>query len=213
MIWLSYPTLFIRLQGVRQLAQLFEYPTSYHSIASSLSTSSLYVNMLNCLNTSRLIILSHPLHPSPGRTWACSIVWIPHLIILYHLLHPSPERTWTWTIVWILVHLIIFLSSPAHRTWTSSIIFYKNPWSDLSQLHPLQDVRELHQLFEYPPHLIIPFHTCLQKVRELSSIVFRTSYLSLMALQPFSKPFITLHTQVEWYPLDKLCKCTNMPQW
>ena len=59
-IWLSYPTFFIRLQGVCQLTQLSEYPTSdYHPIPSSSSVSRLYVNTLNCLNTPQLTILSH----------------------------------------------------------------------------------------------------------------------------------------------------------
>ena len=75
--WLSYPTIFIGFQGVRQLAQLFEYPTYDFPIPSSSSISRLYVNMLNCLSSPHLIILSHPFHPTPGRTWTCSIVWIP----------------------------------------------------------------------------------------------------------------------------------------
>ena len=58
-IWLSYPILFIRLQDVRELTQLFEYPTSDHLIPSSSSVSRMYVNLLNCLNTPHLIIPSH----------------------------------------------------------------------------------------------------------------------------------------------------------
>ena len=89
------------------------------------SVSRLYVRLVIWLNTSHMIIPSHPLHPSPGCTWTWSIVFrlgslirsshpilfighqqvrelgqqIIHLIIPSHLLHPSPVRTWTWSIV------------------------------------------------------------------------------------------------------------------
>ena len=105
LVWLSYPILFIRFQSVREIDQLFEYPSFDHPI--------------------------HPLYPSPvwARRCTWSIVWPPlhwsfhtilfirlqregvsklgqllntfHLIISYNPLHPSPGRTWTWSIFWI----------------------------------------------------------------------------------------------------------------
>ena len=107
---------------------VFEYLTSDHPIPSSSSVTRMYVKLVNYLNTFHLI-LSHPLHPSPGSMWTWSIVWIPviwssrlfcfvclqfvrELSQLFEYLssdhpippfHPSPGSMWTWSIVWIPV--------------------------------------------------------------------------------------------------------------
>ena len=98
-IWSSYPSLFV---------------------------SRLYVNLVICLNTPHLIILSHLRPPSPACTSTWSIVY-PHLmmlshtlpfisrkyvdlvdcfktsnlIILHHPLRPSPASTSIRSIIWI----------------------------------------------------------------------------------------------------------------
>ena len=153
--WSSYPLLFIHLQDVCELDQLFLNLSSNHPIPSSSSVSSSYVNSLNCLNISHLIILSLPLHLYPESTWTWSIVLeyfsshqpfsssssvsreyvnlinclnIAVLIILSLPLHPSQESTWTWTIVWIPLF------------WSSRPIL----------LIRFQNVRDLRQLFGNP---------------------------------------------------------------
>ena len=91
--------------------------------ASFSSVSRMYANLVNLLNTSRLIIPSVPLHPPPGSTWTWPIVWRPliwssHPIMFIplqgvrkpdqllfdefwtdHPLHPSPARTWPCSIL------------------------------------------------------------------------------------------------------------------
>ena len=86
LIWSSRPILFICLQFVRELGQSFEYLSSDHPIPSSSSVSSLYVNLVNCLNISHLIIPSHPLNLSPVCTWTWSIVWISLIWSSYPIL-------------------------------------------------------------------------------------------------------------------------------
>ena len=50
---------FIRVQEVRKLGQLFDDLSSDDPIPSSSSVFSMYVNLVNCLKTSHLIIPSH----------------------------------------------------------------------------------------------------------------------------------------------------------
>ena len=91
-IWPSF--LSIRLQRVRDLGQIFENLCSDHHITFSLSVSREYVNLVNCLNTSLLIIPSHYLRLPLECTWPCiSIFNTSHLIIQLLPLHPSPVRT------------------------------------------------------------------------------------------------------------------------
>ena len=176
LIWSSHPILVIHLQRVCELCQLFEYLSSDHTIPSSSSVSRKYVNLVNCLDISHLIIPSHPLHPSLESMWTLSIVWISHpipssssvsreyvnlvnclnishLIIPSHPLHLSPGSTWTWANCLDISHLII-PSYPLHpslaRTWTWSIFWISLIWSS----HPiificLQYVCEIGQLIEY----------------------------------------------------------------
>jgi hypothetical protein len=78
------------LQSVRELDRQFDYSSSDHPTPPSSSVSRkyvnfvsflrclirssnpivsrMYVNLFNYSNTSHLIVLSHPLHPSPERT-------------------------------------------------------------------------------------------------------------------------------------------------
>ena len=160
-IWSPYTTgiFFIYLQPVRELAQLFDYPSSDipshplqgnvreielgqfklfeysfsdFPILLSLSVSRVYVNLINCLNIVHLITLSHwhpLLYPSPECTWTCWIVWAPHLLIPSHPLQYN-------------------VTAPSVRELGWFKLFF---WSS----HPtlfirLQSVRELAQLFEYP---------------------------------------------------------------
>ena len=111
LIWLSHPILFIRLQLVRELIQFLWDLSSNYPIPSTSSVSRKYVNLANCFKISHLINPSHPLHPSPVRTWTWLIVFkmISHRIIPSHPLHPSPGRTWTWSIV---LRSLIWLSNP-----------------------------------------------------------------------------------------------------
>jgi hypothetical protein len=119
LIWSSYPIFFIRLQHVREFGVFFLKTSSDHSIPFSSSVSRMYVTSVNCLNTSHLIIPSHPPRPSPGCTWTSSIVWKPliwssHPILFIHLqavrelghlfeilssnhsIPSSPVCTWNW---------------------------------------------------------------------------------------------------------------------
>ena len=78
-IWSSLcdPPLLTYLQLVREPGQLFGYMSPNHPIPSTSSTSRKYVNLVNCLKTSHMIILSHHIHSSPESMWICSTVWIP----------------------------------------------------------------------------------------------------------------------------------------
>ena len=102
----SHLILFIHLQNVRELGQLFEYSSSDHPIPSSLSISRMYhimyVKSVNCFKMSHLII--HPLQDVREFGQLFEYASSDHPI------PPSPERTWTWSIVWITPHLII----PSH---------------------------------------------------------------------------------------------------
>ena len=94
------------------------------------------VDLINCLNTSDLIILS--------LTWTWSIVWKPHIWSFYPFLficpqdvhelgqlfgnlwssqppplHPSPGCTWSWSTVWIP---LFWLSYPFSSSVSSSYI-------------------------------------------------------------------------------------------
>ena len=177
LIWSSHPILFICLQLVRELGQLFYDLSSDHPIPSSSSISREYVTLVNCFKVSHRIIPFHPLHPSPDRMWTWSIflrslIWsshpilfirlqnvcdlgqlfkISHLIIPSHPLHPSPGSTWTWSYC-IKVSYLIIPSHPLHpspdRMWTWSIVLRSLIWSS----HPilfirLQNVCELGQMF------------------------------------------------------------------
>ena len=62
----------------------------WSSIPSSSSVSRMYVNLVNCFKISYLIIPSHPLHPSPDRTWTWSnvlrsLIWSSHPILFIRL--------------------------------------------------------------------------------------------------------------------------------
>ena len=72
--WSSHPILFICLQLICKFGRLFKDLSSDYPIPSSSSVSRLYVNKVNSLNTSHLIISFLPLHLSPARTWTWSIV-------------------------------------------------------------------------------------------------------------------------------------------
>ena len=161
LIWSSYPTLFIRLQGVsqddqffdtphliilsypirlqtvRELAQLFECSLSNHPILFSSSVSRTYVNLDNYLNTPYLIISSHP-SPESTRTW--SIDWIIHIWSSYPILSSPPY-----------VNLINYSKASDQTIPSSTSLGCMWTWS----------------IVQIPPHLIISFHTCPQKVREL----------------------------------------------
>ena len=121
--WTSWWTIWSKLGNI--VRQLYEFVEWRALIPYCSSVSRLSVRLVIWLNTSHMIIPSHPLHPSPGCTWTWSIVFrlgslirsshpilfighqqvrelgqqIIHLIIPSHLLHPSPVRTWTWSIV------------------------------------------------------------------------------------------------------------------
>ena len=114
LIWTSgsYPFLFIYLQDVREPDKSFENLSSDHPIPSSSSNSRLYmnqlvnclntsnlnilsssssisrmyVNLINCLKTSHLITLSLPLHSSRESMWILSIIFKP---LIDHPIHPS----------------------------------------------------------------------------------------------------------------------------
>ena len=117
-----------------------------------------YANLVKQLKNSQsyLIILSHPLHPSPGstrnrspeRTWTCSIVW----------------RTLIWSsysILFIRLQLVRVVNSSnnrpsSHKNWRrwDRMIRWEVS-SDHSSDHPillirLQSVRELGQFFWIP---------------------------------------------------------------
>ena len=139
--WSSYPTLFICLQSVRQLAQLFEYPSFEYSISSSpgrwqctwtwsiqvvwillfwFSYSTLFIRLQGvrelhqlCLNTVHLITLSrwHPLlylSPDPVCTCICSIVWVPLIWLSHSIFSRSP---------WVYVNLV-------DSSWTTWILLF-----------------------------------------------------------------------------------------
>ena len=170
--------LFICLQGVRELGQLFEYFSSEHPVPSSSSVSSVYVNLVNCLKTSRLIISPfHSFHLSPACTWIWSIVCrllSDHLLpsfssvsSLYvnlvncfktssdYSLNLSPGSTRTWSIV--LRPLIWPISLSVSRKYVNLVNCFKT--SHLIILFfRLQNVSELSQSFkdlssDHPFHL------------------------------------------------------------
>ena len=126
------------------------YLSSDHPIPSPSPVISLYVNFLNSLNTSHLIILSHLLHLSPDCMWNFSILWIflfwsLHLIRVIRLQHvcehgqlfenlsshhtipfsSSVSRayvTWRWLIVWIpLIWSSYPISSSVSRLYVDFI--------------------------------------------------------------------------------------------
>ena len=123
----SFPILVFCLQIVRELGQMFEYLPLDHPIfhpspvvrelgqsfwmplisdyviPASSSISRMYVNLVNCLKTSYLIIPSHSLYPS--RLYVNLIncfkcLKTSSLIIVLHCLYLSPARKCTWSIVW-----------------------------------------------------------------------------------------------------------------
>ena len=63
LIWPSYSILFICLQTVRELSSIVLRPLIWSSYPIPSSASSSYVNLINRLKTSHLIILFHPFHP------------------------------------------------------------------------------------------------------------------------------------------------------
>ena len=77
-IW-SYPILFIRLQGVRQLDQLFRYISSDRLIPSSPESTF----ELGRLFEYPILTRAHPLPLSPASTWTVNCLSTPHLIILF----------------------------------------------------------------------------------------------------------------------------------
>ena len=117
LIWSSSPTLFIRLQGVRRLCHLFEYPSSNYLIPFSSSSpegmwssrsivwllviwsshpiqQALVREHYELLQSSNPIILS-----SFSRLWSC----LRPLPISNHLTPSSPaSSTWTWLTTWNL---------------------------------------------------------------------------------------------------------------
>ena len=177
------------------------------------------MNLVSCFRTSHLIILSHPLHPSPESTWTRLIVWILdwqcHLIIfLFNPRYPSTGRTSAYSIVWISHNIWPFY--PPHpspdRTWTYSTIwrlvislFY------LTLFTRLQGVRELAQLFELP--LSRSSYTIfLIRSPELDHVWILVSWLShpvfLIRLQSVRELFeIVLRLLISSYSLQpsKVC--------
>ena len=106
LIWLSHIFLFIFLQSVRELVQLFEWlswvSSDYH-IPFSSSFSSLYVNLVNCLNNSHPIfhtfLFIHLQKVSRLGQGQLFEYFSSHLIIPSFLSVSS--LYWTWSIVWI----------------------------------------------------------------------------------------------------------------
>ena len=115
-----------------------------------------YVSLINCLNTLRLIIPSHPLHPPPERTWTWSIVWIV----------PSPFKFFLMILSQPFIHLqmvheleldqLLLLRPPPEffelnsqclwRTWVSQAILFKNSstFTDRQSHHPLIRLQDVH---------------------------------------------------------------------
>ena len=86
LVWSSHLILLSHVQRVRELVQLFEDLSPDHPISSSFSFCLQFVCELGLFfdDFSNLIIPSHFLHPSPGRTWTLSIVEdlsLGHLIL------------------------------------------------------------------------------------------------------------------------------------
>ena len=136
-VWLSYPTLFICLQGpsVRQLIQLFKYHFEYPIpsapvrrtwtwsiqvvwillfwLGSSYPTLFIRLQIVRqhasaqLFEHPRLIILSHPLHPSPACTWTCSMRKKKYPLSDHRRIPSSPECTWDWANCLNTRHLII----------------------------------------------------------------------------------------------------------
>ena len=78
-IWSTHSFLFILLQDVRELGQLYEYISSDHPIRSRSSVSRTCVNLINCFEISHLIILSSTFVSWSYWTWL--IILRSHLLI------------------------------------------------------------------------------------------------------------------------------------
>ena len=167
------PSSFIYLQNVRELDQLFN-DTSSNPIRSSTSVSSLYANLINCLNSYHLIIPSLPLHPYPERTWIWLIVeYISSDYPTPSLLYPSPECTRTCSIFfWDPLTDHPLIPSPG-STWFGSIDYKTLIWTS----HPLLFIRlqSVCELVQFLRSLIQSSHAILvirlQNVCELGSNV------------------------------------------
>ena len=144
------------------------------------------MNLVNCLNTSHLIIPSHPLpfhpllqavrylgqlfngfssdHPIPSSS-SVSRQYVNLVncsntchLIPSHPLHPSPAGMWIWLIVSLISssHHPLYLSPGS--TWTWFKLIDLRPVTCLS--HPLHVFREYVKLVNWLniSHLIIPSH-------------------------------------------------------
>ena len=120
--------------------------------------SSQYVNLVNYFKNSYPIILSHPLHPSPGvgGTWTWSIAFFKDSSD--HFVLSSPESTWDQSFEFFLSdHPIPSSSSSSSRTYAIYVNWLKTSHPIISS-RPLQSVCELGQLLESSSsYLIILF--------------------------------------------------------
>jgi hypothetical protein len=130
---------------------LFEYPSSDHPIASSSSVFRTYVNLVNCLKMSNLIILFHPPHPSSERKSTWSIFWIP---LIWSSYPPSLASTSTWSIDFTYPSSDhpFFSSSSVSRKYVDLVNCFKMSNLIILSHHlppwlRLQPVREPGQLF------------------------------------------------------------------
>ena len=142
--------------------------------------SSGYVNLINCLKTSHLIVSSHSFHPSPESTWTQSIVWrtlnwSSHPILLTRL----PECTWTWWSVW---RPLIWSSHPILFTCLQIVRELGQLFEDLSSNHPILSSSPV-------PRMYVNLVKCL-----------KTSYL---IIHPSSFPVSRLYVNwsIVWRPL------------
>lgn len=180
LIWSSLLLLFIRLQIVRKFGQLYGYYASSDNPIRSPST--VFIAYVNVDKILRPLIWSSILFSlTVSRMYVNSVngLNIRHLIIPSLSLHMCPGSTWTWSFV---LKQLIWLSNPdLPRMYVNLANCFKTT-NLIIQSQPLQNVRELGELLEYPssdhpshpssvsrlyvnlvnclntPHLIIPFH-------------------------------------------------------